>query len=174
MYRGVDGHIHELWWSDDANWNYADLSGQSGAPLAAGNPAGYAWEGDQTQHVMYRGVDGHIHELWWSQDSGWQHTDLSAGTGAPPAAGESGRLCLGARSHRARPLPGHGRAHPRAVVHAEPGWQHADLSLATGAPAAGGDPAAYAWEGGGTQHVVYRGVDDQVHELWFRSRNYVP
>jgi hypothetical protein len=174
VYRGVDGHIHELWWSEDANWNHENLTWQTGAPLAVGNPAGSAWEGRPTQHVVYQGIDGRIHELWWSEDANWNHEDLSGQTGAPPAAGD---------------LAGYAweRDHTQHVVyrgvddrihelwwHEDSGWQHADLSGQTGAPPAAGDPAGYAWEGGGTQHVAYRGVDNQIHELWYRSRNYVP
>jgi hypothetical protein len=33
---------------------------------AAGDPAGYTWDVDRTQHVVYRGSDGHIHELWFN------------------------------------------------------------------------------------------------------------
>jgi hypothetical protein len=35
----------------------------TGAPGAAGDPTGYTWNVDSTQHVVYRGGDGHIHEL---------------------------------------------------------------------------------------------------------------
>jgi hypothetical protein len=30
----------------------------------------YTWDVDETQHVIYRGGDGHIHELWYSLASG--------------------------------------------------------------------------------------------------------
>jgi transposase len=33
---------------------------------ATGDPAGYTWDVDRTQHVVYRGGDGHIHELWFN------------------------------------------------------------------------------------------------------------
>jgi hypothetical protein len=47
-------------------WNRADLTAATGAADAAGDPAGYTWNIDSTQHVVYRGTDGHIHELWFS------------------------------------------------------------------------------------------------------------
>ena len=37
-------------------------SAAAGAPSAEGNPAGYTWSVDSTEHVVYRGNDGHIHE----------------------------------------------------------------------------------------------------------------
>ena len=65
------------------------------APAAAGDPSGYV-VGD-TQHVVYRAVDGRIHELWWSAGSGWGEGSLAAGTvHAPAAAGDpSGYIQVG-------------------------------------------------------------------------------
>ena len=37
-----------------------------------------------TQHVDYRGSDGHIHELWWD-GNGWHTNDLTGATGATVA-----------------------------------------------------------------------------------------
>jgi hypothetical protein len=39
-----------------------------------------------TQHVVFRGGDNHVHELWWD-NSGWHHNDLTVATGAPPGGG---------------------------------------------------------------------------------------
>jgi hypothetical protein len=47
-------------------WNHNDLTHASGGSGAAGDPAGYTWDVDSTEHVVYRGTDGHIHELWLS------------------------------------------------------------------------------------------------------------
>jgi hypothetical protein len=47
------------------------------------------------------------------------------------------------------------------------GWHAADLTAATGAPAAAGRPAGYVFDNQGTQHVNYRGTDGHVHELWW-------
>jgi hypothetical protein len=32
-------------------------------------------------------------------------------------------------------------------------------------PAADGEPAGYVFDAQGTQHVVYRGADDHIHEF---------
>jgi hypothetical protein len=50
-------------------------------------PAGYAFDAqprqpDATQHVLYAGVDNHIHELWWNA-TGWHHLDLTGASDAP-------------------------------------------------------------------------------------------
>ena len=65
VYRGTDGHIHELWW-DNAGWHHNDLTAAAGAPASVSDPAGYMFDAQGTQHVIYRGADSHIHELWWS------------------------------------------------------------------------------------------------------------
>jgi trypsin len=88
-----------------------------------GDPAVFVVDGQATQHVVYRGDDGHIHELWWDATQCSQTT------------------C----------------------------WHHGDLTEATGAGRAAGDPAGYMFVVGGqpTQHVVYRGDDGHIHELWW-------
>lgn len=62
VYRDTLGHIRELSWTtggvaDD------DLTGLTGAPLAAGDPSTYLVPSDGSRHVIYRSADGHIHEL---------------------------------------------------------------------------------------------------------------
>ena len=86
VYRGVDGHIHELWWDATNGWGTVDLTAITGNCATAGDPAGYVFAAQGTQHVVYRGVDGHIHELWWDAANGWGTGDLTAVTGAEPRA----------------------------------------------------------------------------------------
>jgi hypothetical protein len=65
VYRGEDDdHIHELWFQ--SKWNHNDLTVAANAPLPAGDPSGYTWNVHRTQHVVYRGIDNHIHELCFS------------------------------------------------------------------------------------------------------------
>jgi hypothetical protein len=97
-------------------WSHNDLTEATGAGGAAGDPAGYTWDVDSTQHVVYRGNDSHIHELWFSMESGWSHNDLTQATEAVDAAG---------------------------------------------------NPAGYTWDVDHTQHVVYRSNDSHIQELWF-------
>src|SRR5262249_13897894 len=66
-FTGASGHIVELW-RDNTGWHYNDLTNAAGgAPLAdQGDPSGYAFATDATQHVFYIGIaDNHIHELRW-------------------------------------------------------------------------------------------------------------
>ena len=93
--RGVDGHVHELWWST-AGWHHNDLTAAASAPTLAAqgsSPACYAFESilfqpTATQHVVYAGTDSLLHELWWSAGA-WHVNDIAARVGAPPVVGDA-------------------------------------------------------------------------------------
>ena len=89
VYRGTDGHIHELYRPfASLSWTHLDLSASAGGPPAvpaAGDPFGYV-ESDGYSSVVYRGTDGHIQELYRPSNGSWSHGDISyagGGTGAP-------------------------------------------------------------------------------------------
>jgi hypothetical protein len=116
FYRMVSGD------SNMAKWRHNPISAKAGAPAAAGKPAGFAWENDKTQHIVYRGQDNQIHELWF---------------------------CHG-------------------VFNAE--WKYGGaISAKTGGQPTAGDPFGFSWESDKTQHIVYRGQDGQIHEIWFKK-----
>lgn len=132
-FRGVDGHIYELWWQDGLWMPQNDVTFAATAPLAltvaqgAGSipgseypyvgPAtyGYVFVDQGTQHVLFLGQDYHIHELYWVGNL-WHHNDLTNATGAPSVD---------------------------------------DMAV----------PVGYVFDSQGTQHVNYRGPDDHIHEL---------
>ncbi|GAB3581884.1 hypothetical protein GCM10027406_23900 [Leifsonia lichenia] len=84
--RTEDGHILE-YWQDASAWHWGDLTVSAGAPPAYESDIvrGYVYRGEGSQHVDYVGADQHVHELWWDA-AGWHHNDLTASTGASPAA----------------------------------------------------------------------------------------
>jgi hypothetical protein len=85
-YTGTDGNIHELWWSFDG-WRHNNLTAAAGGPAPGSGVVvvGYAAEAQSTQHVVYGGVDGSIHELTW-MNGAWGHSNLSGPpTSAPPS-----------------------------------------------------------------------------------------
>ena len=52
------------------------------APLAADKPTAFTVEGPNSQHVVYRGTDGHIHEIRWTPgDRGEPAGGLGGGSG---------------------------------------------------------------------------------------------
>lgn len=110
VYRGSDGHVHELRWSGSVN--HRDLTRLTGEPPAVGDPVGYA--GGTTQNVVYRRPDGHVQVLYAQRSDRWGHYSPSVDTGASPAAG---------------------------------------------------DPGVYTW--GPSESIVYRGHDLRIHVLWW-------
>ena len=158
----------DLSYRGEAGWNRNDLTvAAQNAPLATGDPAGYTWDVDSTQHVVYRGADGHIHELWFN--NAWHHNDLTnASGGAPLAASDPAGYTWDVDSTQHVVYRGaDGHIHELWFNNA---WHHNDLTNASGgAPLAASDPAGYTWDVDSTQHVVYRGADGHIHELWFNN-----
>ena len=167
--QGVDGHVIELWW-DSSGWHINDLTVSSGgAPLAGGRPTGYVFDAQQTQHVIYRADSGHVLELW-RDSNGWHHNDLTlAAGGAPePASNPTGYVFASQGTQHVVYLAED--AHIHELWWDNDGWHHNDLTLAAGgAPLASSDPVGYAFNGQGTQHVVYVASDPAGHiiELWW-------
>ena len=107
--------------------------------------------------VVYRALDGHIHEL--SVTNNWSHFDITAATNAPAAAGEPFGYVGDVPRVVYRGVDGH--IHELYLKDGQ--WKHFDISQATGAPTAAGNPMGYV---GGVPRVVYRGVDGHIHELY--------
>jgi hypothetical protein len=80
---GADNHIHQLFVSG-TQWVQADLTNLAGAPLATGDPFGYAFS---SQLVVYKGTNNDIDQLS-GNGTQWAHADLSMMAGAPPSAGD--------------------------------------------------------------------------------------
>lgn len=171
------GGVHELRNADDG-WHDADLTTPIGAPPCAGDaaPTGYAFEDQQTAHVLYRTDQGHIVELW-EDGSGWHWGDLTAVTGAPVSSDAetvTGYVFRGQGTQHIDYVGGDGHLHE--LWWSADGWHHNDLTTAAGAaaPFATSSPAGYAFEAGlfqpvATQHVMFTGHDEMVHELWWRE-----
>jgi hypothetical protein len=172
VYEGSDAHIHDLYYSYNAGaWRHTDLTAAAGAPGAAGPPYGYTWSVDNTQHVVYEGSDAHIHELHFSSNAGWGHTDLTAATGAPPAAGPPNGSPNGYTwsVDNTQHVVYQGNDSHIHELHfsSNAGWGHTDLTAAAGAPVASGPPNGYTWSVDNTQHVIYRGSDAHIYDLYF-------
>jgi hypothetical protein len=176
VYQGQDLHIHELWWRDDGTgWHQGDLSVAAGAPLADGEPFGYMFDQQGTQHVVYLGKDTHIHELWWNSAAGWHHNDLSHAAGAPPAGDDPTGYVFRDQSTQHVNYRG-ADGHIHELWWQAGNWHHANLTELTGAPTTSGGtvPTGYAFNAqprqpDATQHVLYAGVDNHVHELWWNA-----
>ena len=153
---GEDGHVHELFWHP-GGWQLNDLTNAAHAPLATLSPAGYDFSNNDSQHVVYQGFiegdDGHIHELSWNSDDGWQHNDLTNAAHAPLAINTP----VGHQFNGQRVFYEGGDHHIHGLEWNGDGWHHTDLSVATGTPGAIGPPTAYVFGAQLTDHVLYLG-----------------
>jgi len=86
VYRAANGHLYELNWVGVAPVAGWDLTAQSGAPVAASDPAAYYSVGTNTKHVYFRSSDGGLHEIWWVPGTTPAWGNLTEAYGAPPAA----------------------------------------------------------------------------------------
>lgn len=177
FFRGTDQHVHELWW-DVAGWHARDLTHTAGGPLALGAPASYGFAAQSTQHVVYVATGGGlgfgpVHELWRDSGGVWRDGgNLVAITGAPvPAVGvPAGYAYEAAYTQHVYYRGTDGSIRELRWATATDGWHYwGDPTALTGAPPAAGDPAGYVFDAQDTEHVVYRGVDGHIHELWRTS-----
>ena len=74
-FREVNGHVREAT-LNDGSWLLTDPTELAGAPPAAGEPSGLVSALTGSRYYVYRGREGHLHELRF--DDSWSHRDLSA------------------------------------------------------------------------------------------------
>ena len=128
---------------------------------------GYDWPEARSKQVAYISQDRHIHELWISEGGMWQHADLMTLAGAPLA---DSRFLVGyvwpeGGTKQVAYLGQDGHVH-ELWVNVGGAWQHADLSMITGAPPAVQVTAGYSWSAGHSKQIVFVGDDDHLHELF--------
>lgn len=171
-YRAADAHIHTLYWTLGPV-GHDDLSGFVGSPTAAGDPVAYYTKRDDTHHVTYRSHDGHLHEIWWAGNNPASHWDLTLTAGAPPAASDPvAYYSEGTFTRHVIYRSADGHVHDLWWVRGRVDPAHVDLTVAAAAPLAADTPTAFTVEGPNTQHVVYRGRDDHLHEIWWAEQGF--
>jgi hypothetical protein len=172
LVRTEVGHILE-YWADANGWHWGDLTAVAGAPAASDCETvnGYVFSGEGTQHVVYVGTDRHVHELWWNA-AGWHHNDLSASTGAVPAAPASSPACYAFEAQRFQPSPTQHVMFCGAdsFIHElwwdASGWHYNELTSASrGSIPAVGDAVAFVEVDNATQNVFYLSDAHQIIEL---------
>jgi hypothetical protein len=172
VYRATDSGIHSYYWST-GDLGHDPLSAVAGTPPAVGDPVAYYIPGSDLHQVTYRTGDGHLYELFSRGVERVSGRDLMADSGAPEAVSDP------AAYYRAG-------ANTKHVVYVGPfghlfeiSWvpgrtpTYVDLTLSALAPRAVDRPAAFVIEAAlvDTHYVVYRGMDDQIHEIsWTDSK----
>ena len=118
------------------------------------------------EHIVYLGVDGHVHELHFG--GAWTSNDLTTLSGVPvlPAGNPFGYTWDVDHTQHVNYRGVDGNIYE---LWYDTRWHYSVPSSEAAAPKAAGDPAGYVWSGDHAQHVNYLGVDGHIHEL--RSRH---
>ena len=85
-YRDAAGHIREVTFVagaklSEGGWQLTDPTVLAKAPDAVSEPTGMASTRTGARYYVYRGREGHLHELCF--DGSWSHRDLSMAAGTP-------------------------------------------------------------------------------------------
>lgn len=170
VYREGSGHIIELW-ASGKNWNWGNVTVRANVDklaLSVGNPSAYTTEKETVQHIVYRDKSGHIHELFAS--TSWNHGVLTMRAFVTPDALAAddpvGYTTEGGTTQRVIYTGKDGHVHG---LWAGSAWIHENLTQLVGISGTSlpaGKLSAYAMESSKVPHIVYRGRDSHIHELW--------
>jgi hypothetical protein len=151
-------------------------------PLHGQRVAGYAWPEDHSEHIIYIGVDSHVHELWLAIGGSWQHNDLIANSCANPkppvAASNMGPVAAFVwrpdNTEHVIYIGNDFHVHElwlqRAAAGGDGCWHHTDLNEVlpkSGTPLADGSSglAAFEWPDDLSEHFFFKGQDGFIHEM---------
>jgi len=166
VFRGQDGHMHTLYFIRGQGWTNTNLTGLTGAPQVASDPSVYTYHVFNTQHVIYRSHDNHIHQLFSAELGDWKHTDMIEKHGAPLASGRPTTYVYGMNNSQNIVYRGQdGHIYQLYFVRGE-GWKLVNLTGSTGGPLASGNPTSYTYHVFNTQHVIYRGQDNHIYQMF--------
>jgi hypothetical protein len=163
-YRSADDHLQVLWWKGNEAVGRGVLTEAPGAVKAAGDPAPYLDTKRGTNVVVYRGTDGHIRSYYWA-DGPIGTDDLSGFAQSPRAESDPVAMYIAAKdTHLVVYRSGNGHLHELYWLGEAP-VAAGNLTAASGAPAAEGDPAMWYNTNADKIHVLYRGTDGHIHDL---------
>jgi hypothetical protein len=132
--------------------------------MALDDPSAYV-RSDDVNSVVYRGIDGHINELYLSRGgAAWKTGDLTGATGAV-LAGSKPYAYTRADNYNSvvyRGIDNH--IHELFLSQGGAAWGKGDLTALTGGPAAGSDPAPFV-RSDGYDSLMFWGTDNQLYEL---------
>jgi hypothetical protein len=171
FYEGSDAHVGLLTWDRNEGWTHRDLTAETGAPLATASPSAYVFERDGTEHVLYLGIDAHVHELW-STGTGWNHHDLTLATQGPLCSDQPAGCALKDEQTQYVAYRGiDGLVH--ALVWSDGAWRSDDVNIPISiASAASGPVAAYAFNWERSVHVMFNATSGAVWEFWREGKDW--
>jgi hypothetical protein len=162
VFRGDDNHVYQAvnW---DGKWQpILDMNSVPGVPLADGDPYAFNDSGGGA-HIVYRGTDDHLHDIWLDMaHMSWHHTDISGSSGVPVTDDPMGYLH--ASTLRVVYRSNNDIYEAFASDPAGPWVQWNMTEYVAGAVATASRPKG-ALDPSGRPHVVYRDRLGDVHDL---------
>ena len=178
VYRGKDGHIHDIYWGIDTalepDFRPENLSGTAGTPPAVGDPVAYYIAANNTTQVTYRAEDNHLYELWCVGDQPIQGRDLSKAAGAVDTVAVSDPAAFySAADNTNHVIYREANDHLYELAWVPGGMPvRVDLTLQALARRAVDKPAAFTVDGTNQKHVIYRTADNQIHEIFWPGKTW--
>jgi Neuraminidase-like domain len=167
FYLGADGDVHELR-SDvgGQTWTHTNITQpipSAVKPAPGSSLAAYAFLGQNTVHVVYRGVDDRIHELW-GPPGAWNHNPIGA-TFTKATGDPAGYVT---ESFGTQHVVYRGEGDQVVELWWSDAWREHILTMSvSAAPKTKSDVAGYSFEAFRTQHVVYLAGDGSPRELYW-------
>jgi hypothetical protein len=138
-------------------------------PAAGSMPAAYAFLAQGTLHVVYRGTDDRIHELWGTSGA-WNYNPI--GAGFTEAKGDPTGYVT--ESFLTQHVVYRGSEDQVVELWWSDAWRENILTSSTpSAPTSGSDVAGYSFESDRTQHVAYFDDDGSPRELRWSAAGWV-
>ncbi len=173
-YVDTNGQVRELYAQPGRYWVNNDLTGLSAngvTPAPESALDGY-WGSDNSQHVNFIGIDGHVHELSLKSGAQWVNNDLTelSGNVFVPAPGSAlDGYWLTDNSQHVNFIGTDGHVHELFLKQGGL-WEDNDLAVLSKFdgpnPAPGSALDGYSGTDG-SQHVNFIGTDGHVRELYF-------
>ena len=174
FYLGVDGQVYELR-SDVSGLTWTSVNITQGIsdvvkPAPGSTPAAYAFLRQNTLHIVYRGIDDRIHELWGTPGS-WNYNPIGASftkaTGDPIGYVTEGYFV--------QHVVYRGEGDEVVELWWSGLWRENILTKSVpSATKTQSDVAGYSFEALGTQHVVHFAEDGNLRELRWNTDGWHP
>ena len=167
IYRSRNNHLYQLYADQTDEWKIANMTEKTGAPLATGNPTSYAYESNNSQNLIYRGQDGHIHKIYFIRGEGWKHLSLTELTGGPLGLGDPSSYTYHVFNSQHVVYIGQNNHLYQLYAGQTDEWKIANMTEKTGAPLATGNPSTFIDPFNNSQNLIYRGQDGHIHDIYF-------
>jgi microsomal dipeptidase-like Zn-dependent dipeptidase len=165
------GRVEQLWYSTSTRrWEHQDLTAVSvGAKVAADSDFTSFVKADQSEHLVYVGVDRRVRQIFYN-GSRWQDQDLSglSGTTARVAPGSSLNSYVAASQGEHVIYVGTDRhIYKLSYSPATNQWQNVNMTAGFAVTAAASSGLTSFVKDDNSEHVFYVGTDGHVYQLLY-------